>query len=91
MAVVGNKGVEANIELTDAKDIFSESLSRAVVEVAPENASAFESFCSSKGISCTKLGLVGGGKIAINDVYVELDKAKDIYFNKFKQVIEQDL
>jgi phosphoribosylformylglycinamidine synthase len=91
MAVVGNKGVEANIELTDAKDIFSESLSRAVVEVTPENASAFESFCSSKGISCTKLGLVGGGKIAINDVYVELDKAKDIYFNKFKQVIEQDL
>ncbi len=91
MAVVGNQGVEANIELADAKDIFSESLSRAVVEVTPENASAFESFCSSKGISCTKLGLVGGGKIAINDVYVELDKAKDIYFNKFKQVIEQDL
>ncbi len=91
MAVVGNKGVEANIELTDAKDIFSESLSRAVVEVTPENEKAFESFCSSKGISCTKLGLVGGGKIAINDVYVELDKAKDIYFNKFKQVIEQDL
>jgi len=91
MAVVGNQGVEANVEFADAKDIFSESLSRAIVEVTPENEKAFESLCSSKGISCTKLGLVGGGKIAINDVYVELDKAKDIYFNKFKQVIEQDL
>ncbi|XPV69368.1 MAG: phosphoribosylformylglycinamidine synthase subunit PurL [Halarcobacter sp.] len=91
MAVVGNHGVEANIELENEKDIYSETLSRAIVEVSPENANDFEALCSSKSISCTKLGLVGGGKISINDVYVELDKAKDIYFNRFKQVIEQDL
>ena len=55
MAVVGNKGVEANIELTDAKDIFSESLSRAVVEVTPENEKAFESRITSYNVCYTKL------------------------------------
>eukprot|EP01029_Cantina_marsupialis_P008432 TRINITY_DN199922_c0_g1_i1.p1 TRINITY_DN199922_c0_g1~~TRINITY_DN199922_c0_g1_i1.p1 ORF type:complete len:738 (+),score=223.20 TRINITY_DN199922_c0_g1_i1:223-2436(+) len=91
MAVTGNKGVEANLELDNANDIFSESLSRAVVEVTPENAENFEKFCQSQNIAYTKLGLVGGGKIAINDVYVELDKAKATYFNRFKEIIEQDL
>ena len=91
MAVVGNSGIEATIELEDSKDIFSESLSRAVVEVNPENSDSFERLCRNRGISCIKLGVIGGGKIAINDVYKELDEAKNIYFNRFKEVIEQDL
>ncbi|QKF82821.1 phosphoribosylformylglycinamidine synthase subunit PurL [Halarcobacter ebronensis] len=91
MAVVGNKGVEATIELENSKDIFSETLSRAVVEVSPDNAESFERLCRNRGISYTKLGVIGGGKIAINDVYKELDEAKNIYFNRFKEVIEQDL
>ncbi len=91
MAVVGNKGVEATISLDSEKDIFSETLSRALVEVTPENCEAFERLCDNRKIAFTKLGLIGGGKISVNEVYVELDKAKDIYFNKFKQVIEQDL
>ncbi len=39
----------------------------------------------------SKLGMVGGGKISINDIYKELDQASDVYFNKFREVIEQDL
>ena len=27
----------------------------------------------------------------VNDIYKDLDKASDVYFNRFKQVIEQDL
>ncbi|RXK03566.1 phosphoribosylformylglycinamidine synthase subunit PurL [Halarcobacter bivalviorum] len=91
MAVVGNKGLEANIKLADEKDLFSETLSRAVVEVSAENKAAFEKLCTAKGMSFTELGLVGGGRIAINDIYVELDAAKKVYFNRFKEVIEQDL
>ncbi len=91
MAVVGNKGLEANIKLADEKDLFSETLSRAVVEVTPENKDAFEKLCASKGMSFTELGLVGGGRIAINDIYTELADAKNVYFNRFKEVIEQDL
>ncbi|RXJ75619.1 phosphoribosylformylglycinamidine synthase II [Arcobacter sp. F155] len=91
MAVVGNKGLEANIKLDDEKDLFSETLSRAVVEVTSENKDAFEKLCASKGMKVTELGLVGGGRIAINDIYTELADAKNVYFNRFKEVIEQDL
>ena len=91
MAVVGKLGVEASISLNDSRDIFSETLSRAIVEVKPENCAAFEKLADSKDIHCSKLGLVQGDKISINDIYKELDTASDTYFNKFKRVIEQDL
>lgn len=91
MAVVGNKGVNVSVELNDSKDIFCESLSRAVVEVKEENIEAFTKIASEKGISYTKIGTVGGDTISINDVTISLENAKDIYFNKFKKVIEQDL
>ena len=91
MAVVGNIGIEAGISLNESRDIFSESLSRAIVEVKPENCAAFEKLANTKDIHCSKLGLVQGDKISINDIYKELDAASDVYFNKFKRVIEQDL
>jgi len=91
MAVVGKIGIEANISLDESRDIFSESLSRAIVEVKPENCTEFEKIANNKNISCSKLGLVQGDKISINDIYKELDDASDTYFNKFKRVIEQDL
>ncbi len=91
MAVVGQKGVEANISLEESKDIFSESLSRAIVEVHPSNVEAFEALASSQNIEHVAIGAVNGDKISINDIYKELSSASDVYFNKFKQVIEQDL
>ncbi|WP_198305616.1 phosphoribosylformylglycinamidine synthase subunit PurL [Arcobacter vandammei] len=90
MAVVGNIGVEANISLNDSRDIFSESLSRAIVEVEPKNCEAFEKLASKFGIECVSIGKTGGDKIIINDIYKELDKVSHIYFNRFKEVIEQD-
>jgi phosphoribosylformylglycinamidine synthase len=91
MAVVGKKGVEASISLNDSRDIFSETLSRAIVEVKPENCEAFEKLATAKNIECSRFGIVQGNKISINDIYKELDAASDTYFNKFKRVIEQDL
>ncbi|MGA1933440.1 phosphoribosylformylglycinamidine synthase subunit PurL [Arcobacter sp. YIC-464] len=91
MAVVGKKGVEANISLDDSKDIFAESLSRAIVEVKPENEAAFEAVASAQNIAFTKIGTVGSDKISINDIYKDLDAMSDVYFNRFKEVIEQDL
>ncbi|PHO09468.1 phosphoribosylformylglycinamidine synthase II [Malaciobacter canalis] len=91
MAVVGDKGVEVNVKLDDSKDIFSESLSRALVEVKASNKEAFEAVAKENEISFEQIGVVKGKSIIINDIQVELSKASDIYFNKFKQVIEQDL
>ena len=91
MAVVGNKGVDASISLNEDRDIFSESLSRAIVEVSLDNLEAFEKFTAQVGVDCIRLGLVGGEKIIINDIYKELSDTRELYYNKFQQVIEQDL
>jgi len=91
MAVVGNKGVDIVAPLNDVKDIFSETLSRAIVEVSYENEEAFETLVSSKDQYCMKIGHVRGDIISINGVTKSLEDAKDIYYNKFQSVIEQDL
>jgi phosphoribosylformylglycinamidine synthase len=91
MAVVGDKGVNVTMPLTDIKDIFSESLSRAIVEVKYEDEAAFETIVGKHHVSCTKIGSVGGDIININGIKKDLSEAKDIYFNTFKKIIEQDL
>ncbi len=90
MAVAGNIGVESNISLEDSKDIFSESLSRAIVEVSPSNCEAFEKLASKNKVSYVAIGKTGGDKFIINDIFKELDNLSKVYFNRFKEVIEQD-
>ena len=92
MAVVGDKGIDVNIALVEQEDLFSESLSRAIVEVNPTNKDAFEEYAKSIGISITQAGTVGGDKFNINNIIdIKLDELKDTYFNRFKEIIEQDL
>lgn len=90
VAVVGNIGVEANISLNDSKDIFSESLSRAIVEVNPKNCEEFEKLASKNRVSYVAIGRTGGDKFIVNDIFKELDNLSKVYFNRFKEVIEQD-
>ncbi len=91
MAVVGDKGVDITIPLNDVKDIFSETLSRAIVEVKYEDEPLFEELIGKYQVTCTKIGKSGGDIININGIKKDLTSAKDIYFNTFRKVIEQDL
>ena len=92
MAAVGDTGANINVALVDQEDIFSETLSRAIVEVSPDNAEAFEAMAKEMNVHFTQAGTVGGDAIEINEkIYMEMEELKDIYFNTFKKVIEQDL
>ena len=92
MAAVGNIGFDIDMALVNQEDIFAESLSRAIVEVSPANKEAFEKFASEMGISCTYIGTTGGDKISINNtIEMGLEELKNIYFNRFQEIIEQDL
>ncbi|MBT4708537.1 MAG: phosphoribosylformylglycinamidine synthase subunit PurL [Campylobacteraceae bacterium] len=91
MSVVGNIGCDIRIALEDDQDIFSESLSRAIVEIKPENIEAFDKLASSMGITYVSAGKTGGDIVSVNNLYKKLDGISDIYFNKFQEVIEQDL
>jgi phosphoribosylformylglycinamidine synthase len=91
MSVVGGKGISITVPLKDTKDIFAESLSRAIVEVKYEDEAAFETFVGQNHVECTKIGTVGGDEIFINGIKKDLNEAKNIYFNRFQEIIEQDL
>jgi phosphoribosylformylglycinamidine synthase len=91
MAAVSGKGVITGIRLENSRDIFDESQSRALVEVAKEDMEAFGKMAMDLGISADIIGKVGGDKVKVNDVELPLEKVKDIYFNTFARTIEQDL
>ncbi len=90
MSAVSGLGCDVTMSVENEKDIFSESFSRAILEVKPENQEAFEAFAKDY-LPYELIGVVGGDKIKINDVSMSLEQLKENYFNTFKKVIEQDL
>lgn len=91
MACIGAKGVDVKVELNNSNDLFSETLSRAIVEVTPHNVKEFEALANEIGIKVYRVGTVGGDKIKINDIVADLSSVSKVYFNRFKEVVEQDL
>ncbi|WP_345970833.1 phosphoribosylformylglycinamidine synthase subunit PurL [Sulfurimonas sp. HSL1-6] len=89
MAATSGLGCDVTMSVADARDIFAESMGRAIIEVAPENAAAFEAMAG--GLACEKVGTVGGDSIKVNDVTLLLATLDDLYFNTFKKVVEQDI
>ncbi len=90
MAAVSGIGCDINIKLNDNRDIFSESFSRAVFEVNPKNKDLFENF-ARKYLPFQLIGTTGGDRFKLNDIDIDLKELSDIYFNRFKEVIEKDL
>jgi phosphoribosylformylglycinamidine synthase len=91
MAATSGKGIVTNVPVHNSRDIFSESQSRALVEVTSEHLVAVVHMAASLGIFVTNIGSVGGDKVKVNDVELPLDTVKDIYFNTFEKTIEQDI
>lgn len=91
MACIGGKGVDVKVELKESNDLFSETLSRAIVEVTPHNVKEFEALANEIGIKVYRVGTVGGDKIKINDIEADLTNVSKVYFNRFREVVEQDL
>ncbi len=91
MAATSGMGVTADMAVNDTRDIFAESMSRAIIEVAPENAAAFEAMAAGLGLACNCIGSIGGETFTLNDVTMPMAELKAIYFGTFKKVIERDL
>ena len=90
MSCVGDLGSVCSVSLKDEREIFSESFSRAIVEVKDEV--EFKKLADSIGIKVEKIGKTTRKREFIcNDIKMDLDKLKEIYFNKFQQIIEQDI
>ena len=83
------KGVTCNVALSDSRDIFAESFSRAIVEVNDE--AGFEAMAKSLSLSVVKIGTVGGESFTCNDISQSVQAISERYFNRFQEVIEQDI
>jgi phosphoribosylformylglycinamidine synthase len=90
MSATSGLGCDVEMTVSDERDIFAESMSRAIIEVKPENVEAFEAMLD-ESMAVEKIGTVGGDSIRVNDVTMSMDELKDNYFNTFKRVIERDL
>jgi phosphoribosylformylglycinamidine synthase len=89
MSATSGLGVSAKMSVEDERDIFSESFSRAIFEVKPENSANFEAMIGQ--MPYQKIGVVGGDSFKLNNIELDLETLKDIYFNTFARVIEKDL
>ncbi len=87
MCAISNFGLKVETNL--AQNIFSESLSRAIVEV--EDGEAFEKLAQRIDIEVVKIGEVCKDKFVVDEVEMEISKLKDIYFNTFAKIVEKDL
>ncbi len=90
MAAVSSLGCDVTMSVENEEDIFSESFSRAILEVKPQNQEAFEAF-AKEYLPFELIGVVGGEKVKINDVSIDMKNLKEVYFGRFKEVVEQDL
>ncbi len=89
MVAKSGKGATCQVKLYDDRDIFSESFSCAVVEVNDEH--AFEGMANEIGINAVKIGKVGGTSFTCNNVSKSVESIKERYFNRFMEVVEQDI
>ncbi|MFK5937638.1 MAG: phosphoribosylformylglycinamidine synthase subunit PurL [Sulfurimonas sp.] len=90
MVATSGLGCDVEMSVSDERDIFAESMSRAIIEVKPENCAAFEAMLD-ESMAVEKIGTVGGDNIKVNDIVMSLNDLKDNYFNTFKRVIERDI
>jgi len=89
MSATSGLACNVNMSVDDERDIFAESMSRAIVEVKPQNEDAFKAMLGN--LNCEKIGSVGGDSFCVNNVIFTMDALKDNYFNTFKRIIERDI
>jgi phosphoribosylformylglycinamidine synthase len=75
----------------DEIDLFDESLSRAIVEIKPQNQDKFKELASKIGVKSLFIGHTVKNGFKVNTIKKDIDTITDIYNNRFKQIIEQDL
>jgi phosphoribosylformylglycinamidine synthase len=80
--IIGNIGAEVKAEsnLNAYEFLYSESQSRALVSLRPENEEQFLEQCSRFSMSAHRFGTVGGSRISIAGLFeVELKEAAEAW------------
>ncbi len=89
MAATSGKGCDVVISTDDERDIFAESMSRAIIEVKTENVEAFKAMLGN--LPCEKIGTVTAADYKVNDVEMSLEQLDSVYFYQFEKIIQRDI
>ncbi len=84
-------GAKVTVPVKTREDftLFSESQSRIVVTVTPQEKDAFEKLAEEKGVNVLLLGKTGGEKLLINDsINISANELKKIYYNVIPRKME---
>ena len=92
MTALSGRGVTTGIRVENRRDIFEESQSRAILEVSSkENLEAVIEMAKELGLSTDIIGKIGGDRFKLNDIEMSVEELQAVYFNRFKEVVEQDI
>jgi len=83
-------GAKVNLNIKFRSDfyLFSESQSRFIVTISPENQVEFEKLFSGTPIKLEKIGIVEGKNLVINNLIdLSLDEIEDAYYNSFRRLM----
>ncbi len=83
-------GAEINIPIKSRNDFsyFSETQSRIIVSVSPDNKAEFGKLIQSSKQPFSHIGKVGGSSLKINnDINITVDKLADLYFNTISRIM----
>ncbi|HHD72501.1 MAG TPA: phosphoribosylformylglycinamidine synthase subunit PurL, partial [Epsilonproteobacteria bacterium] len=83
MAAVSGLGASVQVSLDKSRDIFDESQSRALLEVAPKDVEAVARLAIDLGLKIEAIGSVGGESMQVNAVKMPMDQLHTIYFDTF--------
>ena len=89
MSVLADKGINVKSDFNNALEIFSESFSRAIVEINDDK--TFEDLAKKSGLKYKKIGIVEGDNFILDEIRRDMKVLKNIYFNSFAELIESDL
>jgi phosphoribosylformylglycinamidine synthase len=90
MALHGKLGFEGMVTLGDERDLFCESFSRAIVEVATEKKEAFEALIAQSGLNFEHIGKVTQSDLIVNGVSLSSAQMSALYFDSFAAIMERD-
>ena len=84
-------GAEVNLPVKTREDFsfFSESQSRVVVSVSPENKEAFEKMCAGCFTPFAEIGKTGGKMLKINEKYdFDLQLLNELYYTSISKMMD---
>ena len=86
-------GAEISIPILTREDLslFSESQSRVIISVSPENKEEFDVLFSGKFVPVSLVGTVGGTTFQFNHNKINLHLLSNIYFNTISKLMDSQL